>query len=643
MIFNRVGGGNGGQTARVLVTAPEGSTVRAYKGNKVIPCHYQTVHTPNPEWRGLPEGYTQVKHIKSHGTEAIDTGIKSKYGLSTKARLKCNNLASDNAVLLGSRGDGESRIYLGYRIYNGTVNIGYKSELSSSASAIVERWIYSEYSLNNNLATIKIDNNIILSSAISPNYSNNYNLYLFAINYLNTTIANQMSCELDYLELYDGDELVRDYVACKKNSNEEYGLFDKVSNTFFGNIGSGAFTGGEEVPQFLTSNVYVGSLDEYGTWDITATKGSDIKTEQLLVDSAIDYYVEINFIHVYGIQRDVTNSNPVYTRTDDAIGFEFSASVGSTAGHSDFDNCMPWSGMVRENIGSDVMVKIPKFWFKRWFDGNIEHIQIADGPATGFSVHPMFMYGATECDRIYVGAYHTASGYVSQTGKAPLVRITRATARTSSNGKGAGWSQLDFSANCGIILLALVETASNDIQATVGRGYCDNNSAAINSGSCDSVPNLTGRPSGTDGKTGVVYRGIENFWGNIWQWVDGININSGTPYICLDPSKYADDTSANYTQLSYSIGSTSYSESYISRIGLDENNPFAILPTQASGRETTYYCDAIWSLAGWRVCTRGGAWPSGGGCGLFTVGVLNLSVDMSLPTGVRLLYRPIGA
>ena len=351
----------------------------------------------------------------------------------------------------------------------------------------------------------------------------------------------------------------------------------------------------------------------------------------------------ISIINIYGIQRDITNSNPVYTRTDNAVGKTFSASVGSTAGHSDFDNCMPWAGMVRETIGSDVMVKIPKFWFKRWLDGNIEHIQIADGPATGFAVHPMFMYGQTECDEIYVGAYHTASGYVSQTGKAPLVNITRAAARTGSVNKGSGWSQLDFSANCGIILLALVETASNNIQVTVGRGNVNQASSAtpLNSGSCDSVPNLTGRPSGTDGKTGVVYRGIENLWGNVWQWVDGINMNGATPYICLDPSKYADDTSANYTQLSYNIGSTSYSQSYISRIGLDENNPFAIMPTQASGSETTYYCDAIWSSTGWRVCVRGGLWAFGGLCGLFAVGVTYDSSAAYSGIGARLLYRPI--
>ena len=179
----------------------------------------------------------------------------------------------------------------------------------------------------------------------------------------------------------------------------------------------------------------------------------------------------IGLIHVYGIQRDITNSNPAWTRTDEAVGKTFSASVGSTAGHSDFDSCMPWSGMVRETIGSDVMVKIPKFWYKRWLDGNIEHVQIADGAATGFSVHPMFYYGSTECDHIYVGAYHTASGYVSQTGKAPLVNIKRSDARTGSKNKGAGWSQLDFSANAGIQMLILVETANNNVQATIGKGY----------------------------------------------------------------------------------------------------------------------------------------------------------------------------
>lgn len=200
---------------------------------------------------------------------------------------------------------------------------------------------------------------------------------------------------------------------------------------------------------------------------------------------------------------------------------------------------------------------------------------------------------------------------------------------------------IDIAAISAIQMLALVEFATNNAQAVIGRGYCDSNSASLKSGSCDSVPNLTGRPSGTDGKTGVVYRGIEDFWGNIWEWVDGVNFNGGKYYVCNDISKYADDTATNYEELSFT-GATNWSQSYITQEGLDTgDNPHVMLPSAAgSGSETTYQCDACWSSTGWRVFGHGGGWGAGSDCGLFTAALDSDSSGTRTYFGSRLLYIP---
>ena len=155
------------------------------------------------------------------------------------------------------------------------------------------------------------------------------------------------------------------------------------------------------------------------------------------------------------------------------------------------------------------------------------------------------------------------------------------------------------------------------------------------------MSNLTGRPAGTDGKVDVVWRGIEGFWGNVWEWVDGVNWNGGTYYVCNDPSKYADDTTTNYTALSFK-GSTSWSSSYITQEGLDTgNNPHVLLPSAAgSGSESTYDCDACWSSTGWRVFEHGGSWASGSDCGLFTAHLYSDSSRTDASLGSRLLYIP---
>ena len=390
------------------------------------------------------------------------------------------------------------------------------------------------------------------------------------------------------------------------------------------------------------TGAYVFNVHEKGTWTIKATNGTDTDTKQVTITTdGQTENIELAFVRIYGIQRDATNSSPAWTRTDEAVGMTATASVGTVAGSSDFSECMPWKGIVRETLDTgDVMVKIPKFYYRRYKEGNVEHIQIADNPADGFTVHPLFNHAGVEKDFAYIGAYKTSSSNKSVSGAAPQVDQTRAVMRNNAKSKGEGWGLIDIAALSAIQMLFLVEYATNDSQKAIGRGYCDGNSGALKSGTCNNVPGLTGRPAGTDGKTDVVYRGIEGLWGNVWEWVDGVNFNGRTPYVCNDPSKYKDDVSTDYTRLSYSLASSS--SGYISQEGVDtEANSHVMLPSQISGSESTYYCDyGSSSSSGWHVLYVSGSWSNGSNCGLFIANCDNSSSYSYSNFGSRLLYIP---
>ena len=392
-----------------------------------------------------------------------------------------------------------------------------------------------------------------------------------------------------------------------------------------------------------TTGSYQFKVHEVGTWVIKAVQGSEeVSTSVSITTDGQSESVELSFVKIYGISRNVTSSSPAWARTDDAVGLTATASVGTTAGSSDFDNCAPWSGMTRETLSTgDVMVKIPKFWYRRYKEGDIEYIKIADKATTGFTLHPLFNHAGVESDCAYVGAYKTSSNNKSVSGASPQVSQTRATFRSNAKAKGTGWSLIDIAAVSAIQMLCMVEFATTNAQAAIGRGYCDSNSAALSTGSCNNVANLTGRPAGTDGKTDVVYRGIEDFWGNVWEWVDGVNWNGGTYYVCNNPANYADDTATNYTALSYK-GNTGWSSSYITTEGLDTgNNSHVMLPSAAgSGSESTYYCDTCWSSTGWKMFLHGGNWNDGSHCGLFTASLINASSLSDTSIGSRLLYIP---
>src|SRR5690606_3722101 len=117
-----------------------------------------------------------------------------------------------------------------------------------------------------------------------------------------------------------------------------------------------------------------------------------------------------------------------------------------------------------------------------------------------------------------------------------------------------------------------------------------------------------------DGKYPCVYRGIESPWGDVWQWVDGININDFQPWVCADAEEYASNVFAMpYEKLGYV---NTDQEGYIKEMGFDPTYPFAELPVQVGASSSTYYSDYYYRLERQRVVRVGGTWNGGAGAGV---------------------------
>jgi hypothetical protein len=107
-------------------------------------------------------------------------------------------------------------------------------------------------------------------------------------------------------------------------------------------------------------------------------------------------------------------------------------------------------------------------------------------------------------------------------------------------------------------------------------------------------------PSSSGGTFATVsvprYRGIENPFGHIWQWTDGINVrispttanggdNLSKVFICNDPALFSDD---GYDGYNY-IGDEARAEGYVKEIIFGEGGD--IMPTVVGGSSSTYFCD----------------------------------------------------
>jgi len=408
-------------------------------------------------------------------------------------------------------------------------------------------------------------------------------------------------------------------------------------------------------------------LPNAGTWDIAATLSGETATGSVAVSAYTDYTIELSYVKITGVEWSYTNASTALTRltkTSDPNGLvtvniltEPIPAVGTGSGSSPFDNLAPWNGMDEFNVinneisyrkgetgfsrsSNDTVVRIPAFWYKIEKDstGSKMRFYVADKPKAGLTVHPAFDRGDGKVrDYIYVGKYNSGSGYVSRTGLAPLVSITRAAGRAGSSGKGAPWWQFDYAAWCAIWLLYLVEFADWDSQATIGRGRTNaSNANAINNGGSDALVYHTGRAAGTNDQVAVMYRWIENLWGNVWDMGDGFNANNRLAYFCLNPAQFADDTATNYVSTGVTMPSTGFTK----ELGFSAAAPWAFVPSAIGGSETTYVADHVWTDTAWRVLYLSGSWHHAGNAGLFAFHVLNLSSHSDTSIGSRLLFLP---
>lgn len=300
-------------------------------------------------------------------------------------------------------------------------------------------------------------------------------------------------------------------------------------------------------------------IPSYGKWTFSASLNGKIISKIINFTTSKIYNVELTFDNVYGVEWGLTGQT--LSRTGAAAEFTNPVSYvnnGMSAEDcgSPFDSLYPWNGMVRETVDGNEVVKIPKFWYKIEKTNSKLSIQIADAPRTGFNVSPAHRARGSypEQDYVYIGRYHSDSNYKSTSGVIPITNITRVTARTNQAAIGNGYHQLDFSLWVTIWMLYLVEFANWNTQSMIGYN-CGNNSSKENTGSTDIMPYHTGtmQASKTTYGVGVQYRYIEDPWGNVLDWCDGItfgpdeNNNAGEGIYCFKNfADYSDDyNSAN--------------------------------------------------------------------------------------------------
>lgn len=144
--------------------------------------------------------------------------------------------------------------------------------------------------------------------------------------------------------------------------------------------------------------------------------------------------------------------------------------------------------------------------------------------------------------------------------------------------------------------------------------------------------------SNSSGKYPMVYRGIENLYGNVWQWIDGVNVDEGQAWICRDARDYISGWFASpYEQLSYVNGDTN---GYVLAMGYDPLRPFAQFPvTVDAGISNSAFKDYYYRNTGQRSAFVGGSWHNGSNAGLSIWNLAYGPSDAYVSIGARLVRK----
>lgn len=157
---------------------------------------------------------------------------------------------------------------------------------------------------------------------------------------------------------------------------------------------------------------------------------------------------------------------------------------------------------------------------------------------------------------------------------------------------------------------------------------------------CGQTVNLTkpnGKLSGASGRRSNKYRGLEDTFGNVYEWVDGVLINERIAQVCRKPSLYASTVTANYLPVGYTNGAVT---GYPLEMGWDESFPEARFPVAVGAGTTTGYCDYYYQALGLRGAYFGGSASNGTYAGLFYWFLSYAPTLTSWAIGSRLLFKP---
>jgi hypothetical protein len=192
----------------------------------------------------LPNEYQEVEYIESTGTQYINLNYVPTANLSkVETRVERLSMPTQYGNIFGSELDGTNRLFLRY-------------ENDGTRISFFKPWRQNYDNPESGIIDIIVDfpNRVLKIGSqtyADMQYSKSGNLlpwYLFSLNYKGNTATDcWFGGRMYYFKLYENNELIKNMIPCYRKSDNEIGMYDLVTNTFFTNAGTETFNKGNDI------------------------------------------------------------------------------------------------------------------------------------------------------------------------------------------------------------------------------------------------------------------------------------------------------------------------------------------------------------------------------------------------------------
>lgn len=355
--------------------------------------------------------------------------------------------------------------------------------------------------------------------------------------------------------------------------------------------------------------------------------------------------------YAYGVEWDTASSSPDGVRVGNMqlhrelpIQSKIRGVIlDNKGGIKSYLNNSNWGNINTEYLTESVMTEIPEHWYKLYQYGTKFRMMLSAIPLPGYSHINQFYISSFESgiDRsssTLISSYGVGSTNVNKRGGdntaewdstyrsllgCPVTNLTRDQFRQAARKRGSGWEMYTYGAHKTLFWLFAVEYATLNSQKSfnaqkdangfsqggLGLGPTqmtdwanfNNTNPLIPCGYTNEFGNGSGEKAyvvkNASGGTHATlmanrYRGIENPFGHMWKYTDGVNIQVTTGDAGLsvlwttdDPSNFSDTSYTGYDKK----GNICRTNGYAKKMLLGEDGD--IVATEVGGSSSTYWCD----------------------------------------------------